>query len=167
MEPQHSPNNSQTSDNEPYSNSSNSNDHDMSKPKRKSVLLFLISFIAIVIIVFVGYWLLRDTTTETPETSGSPIVEFIEPAYVTITNDGFVPETLKVAVGQSVIWTNEDAQPHAISSDPHPEHTSLPSLNSDVIDQDSTYQYEFMQAGTYNYHDELDPSVTGTIIVEQ
>ena len=88
-------------------------------------------------------------------------------ASVQITEDGFVPATLKVKVGTVVIWTNVDSAPHRIAANPYPSHTDLPELDSKTnMATDGTYRFTFDTPGTFHYHDELNPKTNGTVIVE-
>lgn len=86
---------------------------------------------------------------------------------VQITKDGFVPSTVSIAKGTKVTWTNVDDNPHRIASNPYPDHTELPSLDSkEALGPDTTYTYTFEEAGTFGYHDHYRPTMNGTIVVE-
>jgi plastocyanin len=88
-------------------------------------------------------------------------------AAIRITEDGFQSSSLKIKAGTTVVWTNDDTEPHRIASNPYPTHKDLPSLDSKSnIDTNGTYRYTFKQQGTFGYHDELHPEVNGAIIVE-
>jgi plastocyanin len=85
---------------------------------------------------------------------------------VEITADGFSPATLKVPVGAKVVWVNKDSNPHRVASNPYPDGTDLPGLDSkDPIGPDSTYAYTFSKTGTFGYHDHYKPSTNGQITV--
>lgn len=87
-------------------------------------------------------------------------------AVIAITADSFKPSTLQISVGTQVTWMNDDSSPHKIASNPHPEHTDLSGLNSQDLGPRSTYSYTFSKPGTVNYHDHLNPTLNGTIIVK-
>src|SRR5207244_2925921 len=57
---------------------------------------------------------------------------------------GFAP-TITVKAGQPVVWTNNDAVPHTVTSD-----TGL--WDSGDIAQGGTYTLTFDKPGVYNYH---------------
>lgn len=119
----------------------------------------VIILLLVVIIAIVGHK--RHTSTKT--TFGTQVVQ---PAQVTITSSGFMPATIRVKVGQAVIWTNNDTQGHQVASDPYPTDNTLPGLNSEQkIEPGQSYSYIFKTADTYTYHDNLNPSVKGTVIV--
>ncbi|TAK16356.1 MAG: hypothetical protein EPO35_05500 [Acidobacteria bacterium] len=81
---------------------------------------------------------------------------------ITITSAGVSPNNIEVALGARVLFINNDTRSHTMTSDPHPEHTDCPPINS----------VGFLQAGqqvttanlntarTCGYHDHDDPSNT-------
>lgn len=71
----------------------------------------------------------------------------------------FVPSTLTINQGDTVIWTNLDSAEHSIKSDSGTE------LSSDIIGQTGTYSHTFNNIGTYDYHCGIHTSMMGTIIV--
>ena len=94
----------------------------------------------------------------------------ISSPQVDIGSKGFIPATISITVGQSVTWKNTDVnmKAHWVASDPYPIDNALPGLNSHgSIKPDDSYSYIFSKAGTYTYHDNLDPSLTGTVIVKE
>jgi plastocyanin len=52
------------------------------------------------------------------------------PFTFTITSAGVSPKEFTVPPGTRVLFVNNDARPHAMSSDPHPDHTDCPAINS-------------------------------------
>lgn len=89
-------------------------------------------------------------------------------AKIEITKDGFLPATLTVPKGTKVTWTNKDKAVHRVASNPHPTHEGLKGLDSkDVIGiEGGTYSFNFDKPGTYTYHDHLNPTTNGTVVVE-
>jgi plastocyanin len=79
-------------------------------------------------------------------------------ADVTIDNFSFRPQTLTVAVGTTVIWTNRDDIPHTVVSDDG-------VFKSKARDTDEKFSYTFDQAGTYPYHCSIHPKMTGHVVV--
>jgi plastocyanin len=137
--------------------------------------------IIVVIVLLAGGWLFVSTRNQatapmvnvpslSPAESATPeSTESATPAanMVTITSTSFSPATLTIKAGDSVTWTNSDTKLHAVNSDPHPAHTLYPDLN-DVsnISAGQSKSFTFTTAGTYKYHDHLNPTLTGTVIVE-
>lgn len=85
---------------------------------------------------------------------------------ITIIFSGFTPSTLTVKVGSVVTWNNTSGSAVQVASDPHPTHTDLPDLNSGSLANGQTYSYTFNKIGTWGYHNHLDPTEKGTVVVE-
>jgi len=100
---------------------------------------------------------------------------------VTITAAGFEPKTLTVKAGDTVTFVNENSNQHWPASAMHPTHTVYPgsdiqkcgtSEEEDTFDacrglaQGESFSFIFNEIGTWRYHDHLQTSSTGTIIVE-
>jgi len=79
-------------------------------------------------------------------------------AQVQIQNFAFNPATLTIPIGASVVWTNNDSAPHAIAGT---------GFNSPTLNNGQTFSNTFYQAGTFDYHCSIHPSMTGQIIVTQ
>lgn len=101
--------------------------------------------------------------TPPAETGGAPTGA--ETTTVSMTGNGFSPATVSVGVGGSVTFMNDDTASHQVSSNPHPLHTIFPSLNGPVLDAGGTFSLIFPRAGTFSYHDHLNPGLTGTVVV--
>jgi plastocyanin len=79
-------------------------------------------------------------------------------AEVSIDNFSFRPQTVTVAVGTTVTWTNRDDIPHTVVSDDA-------VFKSKARDTDEKFSYTFDKAGTYPYHCSLHPKMTGQVVV--
>jgi plastocyanin len=77
---------------------------------------------------------------------------------VHISNFTFGPETLKVKVGQTVTWVNDDDIPHTVVSG-----TKL--FKSKVLDTGDSFTFTFTKAGAYGYFCSLHPHMTGKVMV--
>jgi plastocyanin len=84
-------------------------------------------------------------------------------AKISITPNGFDPATITIKKGTDVTWTNNSAQSRSIVGDQ--ENSGLGT--GQPIDQGSSYSFVFDKAGTYTYHDPQQPSLKGTIVVEE
>lgn len=87
-------------------------------------------------------------------------------ATVIYSDSGFTPSEVTVKVGQKVDVTNNSSGVVQFNSDPHPTHTTFPILNINNISPGETKSIVFDKAGTYKYHNHLNASERGTIVVE-
>jgi plastocyanin len=76
---------------------------------------------------------------------------------VVIQGMSFSPETLTVASGTTITWTNEDNSPNIV--------TSEDGMFGGVISSNGTYSYTFSSVGNYKYFNRVHPSSAGNIIV--
>ena len=80
-------------------------------------------------------------------------------AEVKIDNFSFGPQTLTVAVGTTVVWTNSDDIPHTVVS-------TDGVFTSKVRDTDEKFSYTFTKAGTYPYFCSVHLKMTGKVVVQ-
>jgi plastocyanin len=87
-------------------------------------------------------------------------------ANVTVDANGFNPQTLTIKRGTRVVWTNKSGGPVTVNSDVHPTHLLFPFLNLGEFNDGSSVSVVFDKSGRYTYHNHLNPSQTGTVIVQ-
>jgi len=80
-------------------------------------------------------------------------------ATVQIKAHGYVPDTLTVAPGTKVTWTNTDDDSHTVVD-------SKKAFRSSALDTDDTYSFTFNTPGEYDYFCSLHPYMVGKIIVK-
>ena len=80
-------------------------------------------------------------------------------AAISIDNFVFTPDTLEIAAGTKVIWTNNDDIPHAVGA------KDL-SWKSHAMDTGDTFDHTFEKPGTYDYFCTLHPHMQGKIVVK-
>lgn len=136
----------------------------------------------ILLLVVAGWYLTRpkgESTTQ-PEPSQTPASsESASPSTATegammnqdknlikITSSGFSPKSITIKMGESVTWENTDTENHTVNSDNHPTHTLFTFLNLGVIKPTEKKSATPAKAGTFTYHDHLNPSLTGSITVQ-
>lgn len=94
---------------------------------------------------------------------------------VGISGSGFSPSSLMIKAGDTVVFQNNDSGLHWPASAVHPTHTAYPETGGCIgskfdactgLAQSETFTFTFNQKGTWNYHDHLNPSLTGTVVVE-
>ena len=78
---------------------------------------------------------------------------------VSIDNFVFTPDTIEVAVGTKITWTNNDDIPHAVGA------KDL-SWKSKAMDTGDTFSHTFEKAGTIDYFCTLHPHMQGKIVVK-
>lgn len=85
---------------------------------------------------------------------------------VTVTSSGFEPANITISVGQTLVWYNKGGTAVSINSAPHPTHSDYPPLNIGLVQDGASATLSFPTAGTYKYHNHLNPSQYGTITVQ-
>jgi plastocyanin len=71
----------------------------------------------------------------------------------------FIPATLKVKVGDTVIWKNKDAFPHTATSEAR-------GFDSKPIVADASWKFVATRRGTFAYVCTLHQTMKGTLTVE-
>lgn len=99
----------------------------------------------------------------TPDTSTNPAAEQVT---ITYSNDGFSPNSVTVKKGGTVTINNTSDHSVQFSSDPHPSHTGNSELNETVLAAGKTQSFTVTRTGTFGYHNHLDDTEGGTIIVQ-
>lgn len=99
---------------------------------------------------------------EATETASQPAQ-----AVITILSSGFSPKDMKIKAGETVTWMNNDSENHQVNSVVHPTHQVYPPLNTvGLLKANEQKSLSFPDKGTYRYHDHLNPSSTGSVVVE-
>src|SRR5215208_1438798 len=85
-----------------------------------------------------------------------------------LTDTAFSPNPIQVSVGNTVTWTNDDSQPHTVTSgsngQPDNKFNSSPNFNP-LLSPKQTFSFTFTQAGDYPYFCMLHPNMVGTVNV--
>ena len=72
--------------------------------------------------------------------------------------DGFRPDSITVAVGDSVMWSNKDTNTHTV--------TFFNGMaDSGDLDPNETFTFTFNQAGSFGYYCRYHSFMTGSVIV--
>ncbi|HET9722065.1 MAG TPA: cupredoxin domain-containing protein [Candidatus Saccharimonadales bacterium] len=109
-----------------------------------------------------------NNTAQSPPQNSQSANTSTQSAAATITFDGngFSPQKVTVKSGDSVAIKNISSQTMQFDSDPHPIHTDDTDLNAGVVNPGQTISFTVHKTGTFGYHDHLDPSLTGTIVIQ-
>jgi plastocyanin len=123
-------------------------------------------------------------TTPTPATPTSPTPTTATPTsevIIKITANGFEPKEVEISKGTKVTWINEQPSPSWPASDVHPTHEVYPGSSikkcgtpeqNKIFDachgfkQGEKWSFVFNKVGEWYYHDHLNPSWTGEIVVK-
>lgn len=106
--------------------------------------------------------------TAAPSPPPSPIDN---PTRIVISAAGAVtPREITVVPGARVLFVNNHSRPHEMTSDPHPEHSDCPAINSVglLAPGASRETGNLVAAQTCGFHDHANPdnaSLRGRIIV--
>jgi plastocyanin len=127
-------------------------------PKKNPAIIATVILVAL-LAIGTGAYLVWNTFQ-----NNAPVADVPDPAVVTVTADGFTPQTIKISKGQAVTWTNAGAASRRIAAD-----DATQTFNSgDDLQQGESFTFTFDQIGTFSYHDAANStsSFKGTVIVE-
>ena len=90
---------------------------------------------------------------------------------ITITSGGVTPKNIVISRGSRVTFVNNDSRAHDMESDPHPEHTDCPEINSvGVLNAGQNRQTGNLNtARTCGFHDHIDfgnNNLKGSILIQ-
>ncbi|OGJ49495.1 hypothetical protein A2335_01890 [Candidatus Peregrinibacteria bacterium RIFOXYB2_FULL_32_7] len=88
----------------------------------------------------------------------------VEEYEVYMQNSAFVPSTLTIKIGDTVVWENGDAYAHTVTSGTPESPSNL--FDSNNLDEGETFSYKFEVAGTFPYFCKLHTNMKGTVVVE-
>lgn len=105
-----------------------------------------------------------------------------EDNIVVLTNNGYSPNILQVEVGDTIVFKNESSSAMWPATAIHPTHTVYPGSDIEKCggseasilfdacssyDPGSSWSFQFNKAGSWKYHNHLNPVFTGTIVVKE
>src|SRR5215203_1917836 len=109
----------------------------------------------------------NTTGTSTTSAGGGTSVSIVSGSS-SLTDTAYQPNPIQVSVGTTVIWTNDDSQPHTVTSgsngQPDNKFNSSPNFNP-LLNPGQTFSFTFTQAGDYPYFCMLHPNMVGTVNV--
>src|ERR671924_108857 len=105
--------------------------------------------------------------TATSASGGGTGVSIVSGAS-SLTNTAYSPNPIQVSVGTTVTWTNNDSQPHTVTSgsnaQPDNKFNSSPNFTP-LLNPGQTFSFTFTQSGEYPYYCMLHPNMVGTVSV--
>lgn len=136
--------------------------------KHQHLMWFLIP---VLLIVFAGVILVFNKNRQFPQAARLPAS--LETAKqgriytVFYTSGVFSPTNIQINLGDTVRFRNDSFFGIRVVSNPHPQHSDLPGLDSITdIPQNGIFSYTFTQRGIFDYHNEKNPQQDGTVIVK-
>jgi len=103
-----------------------------------------------------------SATNSNSSTSNADASTAVAATMVDIKDYAFSPAVIKVKVGDTVTWTNQDTVHHNVVADT----PSSDAPNGPLIGKGETYSFKFTKAGTYTYHCQPHTYMHGTVVVE-
>lgn len=83
-------------------------------------------------------------------------------------SEGFSPSNLEIKVGDTVLFKNESGKGMWVASNPHPVHSDNPEFDAGLSTANgNSWSFTFTEEGTFSYHNHLNSSFGGKIIVKQ
>lgn len=126
--------------------------------------------ILLLVIGAVGWYAMKNSGSETNNNTATQSrgtsTQAAEKPEVVLTSSGFEPSTLTVKVGTKVTWTNKSGDLATVNSNNHPTHLLYPPLNLGEFKNGDSLSLTFDKAGTFGYHNHLNPSETAEIVVQ-
>ncbi len=111
--------------------------------------------------------ILAPVSTPTPAFAAEVAVDITASASTKTTN-AYSPNPVEINVGDTVIWTNQDAAAHSATSGEDATPTGLfgdPSASGSVLVRGRSQSFTFTEAGEYPYYCFLHPNMVGTVVV--
>ena len=132
---------------------------------RQTIAIFSALFTALALSTTLGGFAVTSVSAQ-----GGSNVSIVEGAS-TMADKGWAPNPVNVKVGDNVTWTNDDSQPHTVtsgkdSSDPDlgKVFDSSPNFNP-LLAPKQTFQHKFTTAGEVTYFCQLHPTMIGKVVV--
>lgn len=107
----------------------------------------------------------ESSSTNTEEVSGEENT-VNQTTVVTYMSSGFSPNILNINMGDTVKFINDSSGNMWVASNPHPQHTEYSDFDAQRnYTSGESYSFTFTESGTYEYHNHVNPSMRGTIVV--
>jgi len=153
-----------------------------------------IGAVIVIAVLLIGGWFFLKTPTNAPEsqtvTNGMPVIDSTTPettventapnVTVAYTDQGFSPTSVSVPLGTTVTFVNQSSRGMWVASAKHPDHTvysgtslsqHCPDTANSAFDEctavasGSSFSFTFNKEGTWKYHNHVDATQFGTVIV--
>lgn len=158
--------------------------------------MWLVALVVVILVVFAVMAAVRPQTAEAPLASEEPLEDNLTPGgqpiqlapsispdastspaaeespavgatTITINDTGFSPSTIRVKAGTTVTFVNNGQALHWPASAPHPVHTDLRGFDAKKgLATGEEYSFTFTTGGTWGFHDHLNTTLKGSVVVE-
>lgn len=140
---------------------------------------FSLGFFVLAILVLMGAGCYGTTPAPAPEVNASPTnlpeINLVVPtdenenvpppsaevyptfAAVLLQNFSFAPDSVTIAAGGEVTWTNRDSVNHTVTGE---------GWGSELFGKDKSFTKKFETPGVYSYYCTPHPNMTGRVIVK-
>lgn len=128
-----------------------------SRSRSKRLAVLGIALIAAISIAVIGFFFYGNLVPSPP----TVVVVIIQNGAGENLHLGFEPAKITIVIGvnNTVVWKNED-------SDWHTAHSNIPEFNSGLIQAGDSFTHTFLRSGTYPYHCDPHPWMTGVVTVK-
>lgn len=97
-------------------------------------------------------------------TDGGSGVQVVE---VTYDGKAFSPSPININVNDWVFFKNTSSTDMWVASNPHETHSDYPGFDSKTkTAPGKIYKFQFTKAGTFGYHNNLNPEQGGSVVVK-
>jgi plastocyanin len=115
----------------------------------------------------------HDMSSSSEEVNEKDLVDLTNDSEVKIDIDstGYKVANIKIKLGSTVVWTNQDTVEHTImtgnmdDSQSHSTSDDKRELMSPVLKNGESYSYTFNEVGNYSYHCSKHPSEKANVTV--
>lgn len=130
----------------------------------------IISTVILAVVVLGGYLLLNQPSSLPASDLNNPA-----PVAVVYTDSGYAPVAVEIKVGDTVAFQNKSSQAMWTASAMHPTHAVYPVTGGCIgsafdackgVQPGDSWSFKFDVAGSWEYHDHLNPKYFGTVVVK-
>lgn len=127
--------------------------------------------LVVLALALVGWMSARVGGAEAAPGDGPCVVGAVVPVDM-LQNMTFVPNATQIAVGDVVVWTNRAQIPHTSTEDYFLDNTLLslvtklidpPLWDSGVVQAGESFSLQFCDAGEFDYHCDVHPTMRATL----
>lgn len=105
---------------------------------------------------------------EAPDDTSVNTLDLIPAVTTTVimNDDYYEPAYLIMKKGSTIIWKNESSSDKWPASDVHPSHTLYPEFDpKEPIPPGESWSFTFDKAGDWDFHDHIQPRITGNVTI--